>query len=80
MRFFHITYKNGHQERFEALDKEQLIDEYFNGDQDSLKEKVETISWKENTMQCMEIVETGEVQHKVIGPDTNPYGWRNEAE
>ena len=77
---FIVVYKNGETKDLEAQNKADLIAEYFGGSEETFKEKVKLMRWQQGTVSYTEDVENNRIDENIATADTNPYGWRNEAE
>ncbi|WP_338793034.1 hypothetical protein V9L05_11885 [Bernardetia sp. Wsw4-3y2] len=76
---FIVVYKNGETKDLEAQNKADLIVEYFEGNRQKFKDEVKLIRWQQGTVSYSEDIENGEIDENIATADTNPYGWRNEA-
>ncbi|MEM9981214.1 MAG: hypothetical protein AAF734_01885 [Bacteroidota bacterium] len=64
----------------DALNEGNLIDKFFQGNEDTFLSEVSFLEWTEKTLFCRKDLKTGEVERRIVGADTNPFGWRKEAE
>ncbi len=77
---FIVVYKNGETKDLEAQNKADLLITHFEGNEQKFKDEVKLIRWQQGTVSYTEDVEKGEMDENIATADTNPYGWRNEAE
>ena len=80
MRDYTINYKDGKTKEIEVVDKSELIEILFEGSEKKLKAEVKSLQWRTLTLFFVEDVATGDIQSQMVTADTNPYGWRNEAD
>lgn len=78
MTHYKLVLRNGNKKHQDATDKQHLIELLFGGDMKKFKDEVSRLEWQEKTLHCIEHTDTGEIEHRVVGADTNPYGWRKE--
>ena len=76
---FKVFFKNGKIKTLDAKSRDLLLKNFFDNDEEKLKKEVSKIEWADRKIQVSENVETGELERSIIGADTNPFGWRNEA-
>jgi hypothetical protein len=80
MIHFKITWTDGSEARKSYQSKEKLMQVLFEGKKSHFTSKVKRLEWVEKGIHHIEDVNSGEIRREVVGADTNPFGWRKEAE
>ena len=76
MKDYLVVYKNGESETITISGKKELIQVFFNGDEQQFRERVSLLKWNTLSTYYTEDVQKGSVNAHIDTADVNPYGWR----
>jgi hypothetical protein len=79
MREYEVFYKDGTTVNCNAADKNDMVDQLFNGNEKELIEKVKLLKWSTGAMVYTQDPAKEKINSEITTADANPYGWRNEG-
>ncbi|WP_375580604.1 hypothetical protein ABWH96_06125 [Marivirga tractuosa] len=79
MREYEVFYKDGTTVNCNAADKNDMVDQLFNGNEKELIEKVKLLKWSTGAMVYTQDPAEEKINSEITTADANPYGWRNEG-
>ena len=79
MREYEVFFKDGTTVNCNAADKNDLVEQLFNGKENELLERVKLLKLTTGTMVYTQDPAEEKINAEITTADANPYGWRNEG-